>query len=1540
MEPGQDHREDDDGVQRLLQSARMHGMTVTDTRRRRWIPEVVQTSAVDCGPAALTALLRGLGMSVDYDRVREACRTAVDGTSIDAIEDLARALGFEAKQIMLPAQQLLDPLCDAFPAIVVVRLPSGWPHFVVVWQRYGKFLQIMDPAVGRRWVPATWFQDELLMHRLLVPASDYEAYLKSDPVRNRFHARLTRLGLGAQASAWIESACSKPGWESMARIDAAVSAAEAEWLNRPWHRRFRRPDRETLVALTADGGPPIAPRFYTARPVSDAFHSDEGSGPMLALTGAVAVRIRKQPPTGGEEAVARPTSPDRFGTAEVRAILTTSATRPAHVARSLILANRWWLLLGVAIGMMISGIAFFVEALIFSHAWHLVPRSAQPRQFLVLMGILAGVALIDWPATVGIWAIGRRVEIRLRERLSEKITWVHHSFLQTRPTSDLLSRTHLIHHIRRLPLLVGRLLRVFGALAATAGGIVWLAPQATLPAILAAIISVIVPWSLAGPLREQDFRRRVQDGALSHFTLDALLGIVPLTTHNGTLALKFEHEEVLGAWRRSSLAFSRAATLAEALQLVVAYAFSAWLVIGFLPPHPARALLFIYLALSMPAWGREFTMILREYPQDLNILRRLLEPLAAPNDPAWAPTFGTTDTKMSESPFSPISLECTSNEGLDGIAVGSRRPSSGADIMFASVGVTVGGKSVLREINVHITAGEHLAIVGPSGAGKSTLIATLLGFLPPTEGELRVDNSLLTGRVLEHLRKSTAWVGPTVTLWNRSLRDNILYGADDDPRERELRVQALLAQARLAGLPQDLPFGLDTILGEGGTLVSGGEGQRIRFARALGRASARLVLLDEPFAGLDWATRQDLLTEARRQWANATLLYITHDLRETQHFSRVLVMEGGTIVQDGGPRQLRESSSSRYAALWHAESQAVQALSRAPWRRLTLLPKRFAMADDESSPLGPVNNVVPEHDAPPDSGQDPQPGQTKDARIRIWRALGHLYLACRRMGSFSDRTASKARSSFGAFWERVVNSDSVLGLATMVAHGGFYIMYLLMWAVAGAAALHGSFPANGRALWLALLAGLIMVQAAATRLAGSMSIRIGLRLKRRLLDQVTHLSPDNVHRSGIGTYLGILFESETLQTLTFSGGYGGLLSVLELAATIWILAISGFPHVIAALACWCALVAFLGLRYCARFWDWTQERLALTTDLAERLVGHHTRLVQSASLAEEDADHRRRLARYERISHRLDRLAAVLSSLLPQGWLVLGGAEVLLTARSSSTTSSAVALGGVLLGWQAISRLTGSTAQIAQAWSSWRQLQPMLASSRTAPFPAERSNAVGAGDILRTSESEQNGILEARSLEYRHPGRRKPVLENVGIVLSPGDRVVISGPSGSGKSTQLALLARLREATNGTLILAGLEASAVAPTEWRRKVVLVPQTHENHLFGASVAFNLFLGKAWPPQKSDLDKVFPLLTDLGLQELLLRMPAGLGQILGETGWQLSQGERSRLWLVRALLQQPDVLLLDEGLDVMDPEVRLRVISFLERFPGAVVVAAHD
>src|SRR5207244_4904580 len=110
-------------------------MKVPDRNQRVVVPEVVQTSAMDCGPASLKCVLEGFGIPVSYGRLRECCKTDVDGTSIDTVEEVAMRLGLDAEQIMLPVDYLVSREAVALPSIVVVRLPNSVNQFVVILQR-------------------------------------------------------------------------------------------------------------------------------------------------------------------------------------------------------------------------------------------------------------------------------------------------------------------------------------------------------------------------------------------------------------------------------------------------------------------------------------------------------------------------------------------------------------------------------------------------------------------------------------------------------------------------------------------------------------------------------------------------------------------------------------------------------------------------------------------------------------------------------------------------------------------------------------------------------------------------------------------------------------------------------------------------------------------------------------------------------------------------------------------------------------------------------------------------------------------------------------------------------------------------------------------------------------------------------------------------------------------------------------------------------------------------------------------------------------
>jgi ATP-binding cassette subfamily B protein len=248
-----------------------------------------------------------------------------------------------------------------------------------------------------------------------------------------------------------------------------------------------------------------------------------------------------------------------------------------------------------------------------------------------------------------------------------------------------------------------------------------------------------------------------------------------------------------------------------------------------------------------------------------------------------------------------------------------------------NVSVTLGGHVVLTDIDLLIESGTHEAIVGASGAGKSTLAGLILGWHRAGEGDLVVDGKPI-GTVLSEVRRHTAWVDPTVRIWNASLLDNLLYGSGN-----AASIGPVLEATGLMSLLAKLPDGLNTSLGDNGALLSAGEAQRVRLARAMLRPETRLALLDEPFLGLEGDRRRSLLAHVRRHWEQSTLLYITHDVLETRQFDRIIVMEGGHVVEDGSPQMLWHTPSSRYRGLLQAQERVADLWSPGgEWQRLEM----------------------------------------------------------------------------------------------------------------------------------------------------------------------------------------------------------------------------------------------------------------------------------------------------------------------------------------------------------------------------------------------------------------------------------------------------------------------------------------------------------------------------------------------------------------------------------------------------------------------------
>jgi ATP-binding cassette subfamily B protein len=137
----------------------------------------------------------------------------------------------------------------------------------------------------------------------------------------------------------------------------------------------------------------------------------------------------------------------------------------------------------------------------------------------------------------------------------------------------------------------------------------------------------------------------------------------------------------------------------------------------------------------------------------------------------------------------------------------------------------------------------------------------------------------------------------------------------------------------------------------------------------------------------------------------------------------------------------------------------------------------------------------------------------------------------------------------------------------------------------------------------------------------------------------------------------------------------------------------------------------------------------------------------------------------------------------------------------------------------------------------------------------------------------------------------------------------------------------------------GLDRQILGASEWTRRLAAAPQFHENHVLAETFAFNLFLGRPTVLGPADFEQAQAICDELGLSDLLERMPAGMLQMVGETGWQLSHGERSRLYIARALLQDAELVVLDESFAALDPENLKRAVECVVKRARSLLVIAH-
>ncbi|MGC9469216.1 MAG: ABC transporter ATP-binding protein, partial [Anaerolineae bacterium] len=249
-----------------------------------------------------------------------------------------------------------------------------------------------------------------------------------------------------------------------------------------------------------------------------------------------------------------------------------------------------------------------------------------------------------------------------------------------------------------------------------------------------------------------------------------------------------------------------------------------------------------------------------------------------------------------------------------GLTNGARLKVRSGTVQFKDVTFSYGDQPILKNLNLTLEGGRTTALVGISGAGKSTLVRLLLHLVKPSRGQVLVDGQDLAGIYLPDYYRQIAYISQEPPVFDGTIRENLVF----DEMVDEAILLSAIERAQLTPLISRLPAGLDTVVGECGIKVSGGERQRLAFARLLVQ-QPHIVVMDEPTSSLDSITEAAVSQNLRDFLTGRTVIIIAHRLQTVQNADRILVLHEGEIVQDGDFASLVEVQGS-FREMWEQQS--------------------------------------------------------------------------------------------------------------------------------------------------------------------------------------------------------------------------------------------------------------------------------------------------------------------------------------------------------------------------------------------------------------------------------------------------------------------------------------------------------------------------------------------------------------------------------------------------------------------------------------------